>query len=260
MLPSNAATLRRAKPLLGTIVDISLSARAEDEAALPRLMAACFDAVADVHARMSFFDLNSEIGRLNDLPAGEWVRVSGDTWSLLKEAMELYHESAGAFDVMFRDRAQFPGAEIRFLESGEVARTAPARVDLGGIAKGYAVDHAAEAFRLFPSVSGVINGGGDIRFVGGMEFPLHIRSPQMDGRVYDVGRFSDCAVATSVFERDGQPVSVSVVAPTCSVADRLTKVMLGVSKERLESILSRFGARAFVLPELADCGSQGASA
>ena len=139
----------------------------------------------------------------------------------------------------------------------QVSATLPVRLDLGGIAKGYAVDRAAEAFKLFPSVGGVINGGGDIRFVGKAQIPLHIRSPQMDGRVYDVGLFSDCAVATSVFERDGQPVSVSVVAPTCSVADRLTKVMLGVSKEKRESILARFGASAFVLPEPSDCGRKG---
>jgi thiamine biosynthesis lipoprotein len=191
---------------------------------------------------MSFFDEASDIGRLNAAPAGEAVSVSLETAELLRFAQELYTESGGAFDVMYEGRSRFPLAAIQTLSDRSVIRTEDVHVDLGGIAKGYAVDEAAALIAAETHVSAVINAGGDIRFVGNEEFPLTIRSPFEDGRYVDVGRFSNCAVATSVFQGTDQPVSISVVAPSCVLADSLTKVVFGMNKEGRDALLKKYDA------------------
>lgn len=244
---SNLRTIRRAKPLLGTIVDIALHSELCDESALKALLQRCFQRVREVHDLMSFFDEASDIGRLNSAPAGTVVEVSQETADLLRFASSLHTESEGAFDVMYQGRASFPEASMLFHGERSVSCTAEAPIDLGGIAKGYAVDQVAAILRAEGGLSAVINAGGDIQFVGDDAFRLTLRSPLEDGRYFDAGSFSECAVATSVFNRESDPVSISVFASSCVVADSLTKCVHGMSESGKEDLLARYDARVIAI-------------
>lgn len=224
-------------------MDITLHSSSRDEATLAALMARCFARIKEVHQMMSFFEDSSDIGRLNSAATGEKVAVFPETATLLRLSEELYAESNGAFDVMYKGRREFPGAKLCYHHTGHISRTALAPIDLGGIAKGYAVDEAAHIIEAESGVSAVINAGGDIRFVGSGEFPLSVRSPLEDGRYFDVGAFSNCAVATSVFQREAAPLSVSVIAPSCVLADSLTKVMQSRDETIRKGILAKYNAR-----------------
>ncbi len=205
---------------------------------------------------MSFFETSSDVGRLNTSKPLDHVAVSPETFKLLQLAQDLYNNSGGTFDVMYQNRKEFPEASILFHDNGTVSRTARATTDLGGIAKGYAVDEVAKLVQTKPGVSAVINAGGDIRFVGEQSFPLSIRSPLFDGKLFYVGSFTECAVATSVFTHMTSQVSVSVFAPSCALADSLTKVAFRMSAAERSNLFLKYQARCMKFSASRDKGTQ----
>src|SRR5206468_12782482 len=90
---------RRARPLLGTFVEISArgAPRADLDAAIDR----AFEAVAEVHRLMSAHDSRSDVGRLNLEASSRAVRVHPWTYEVLRTACELHDATAGVFDIAF---------------------------------------------------------------------------------------------------------------------------------------------------------------
>jgi FAD:protein FMN transferase len=151
----------------------------------------------------------------------------------------------------------------------------PAAIDLGGIAKGFAVDRAVDAMRCEGAASGVVNAGGDLRVFGGEPSLLHVRHPREPGRLLPAGALRDAAFATSAdtFARrrwrgravsplldptSGRPCvrarSASVRAPTCLVADALTKVVMILGR-RSAPILRAHAASGFWITAQGDVRS-----
>ena len=259
---SRCAEIRRARPLLGTIVEIAVSGA--DEATLTRGIARAFAAVEKVHRLMSYHDPASDVGRFNEARVGEIVHVHRWTAAVVRLAQRLARETGGAFDITiaprlaqlgylprlgpaaarethatFRDLTVLPGATLR--------ASRPLRIDLGGIAKGFAVDRAIAALRAAGVPSALVNAGGDLRAHGPRAWPVTIRHPERPGEMAGAIALRDAALATSAttFTRrewrghwispllDGVSrvpradlASVSVLAPTCILADALTKAVL----------------------------------
>ncbi len=94
---SRSVELRRARPLLGTFVEIR--AQAESDAVARAGLTRAFVAVARVQAEMSFHDETSEISRLNRDAFRMPVRVHDWTWQVLAVAQEYALLSGGAFDI-----------------------------------------------------------------------------------------------------------------------------------------------------------------
>lgn len=247
MLHKNKSHIRRAKPLLGTVVEISVFSAFDEFDFLNELTAKCFDRIDEIQKMMSFFDESSDISRLNlSLPYTK-VLVFPETAEVLMFACKMYAESNGSFDVMYRKRKLFPSAEIIFHEPCHISKTAEVTLDLGGIAKGYAVDEAVKIFQTYEHLSGVINAGGDIRFFGKQHFDLSIRSPLHNGQYFNAGFISNCSIATSVFDNDSSPVSISIIASSCMVADSLTKAIYGADVTKKADLLSKYAARYLIL-------------
>lgn len=255
--------IRRARPLLGTFVEIT--ARGRDAARLERAVGAAFATIERLQARLNVHDPASEVSRLNCTAQRRPMAVSGDTWRLLRAAKRMSLLSAGAFDVTaprargggdFRDIALLRGRRVRF------ARTL--RVDLGGIAKGYCVDRAVAALARFGVRSGLVNAGGDLRAFGAHAYPLQLRHPADPRALLAWGRVRNAAVATSARYRTGRDrwagalvhgcsgapidagISVSVRAERAWVADALTKVVM-LRGAAAADVLARYRARAWVL-------------
>jgi thiamine biosynthesis lipoprotein len=140
------------------------------------------------------------------------------------------------------------------------------RIDLGGIAKGYAVDKAIETLQSHGVRSGLVNAGGDLRMFGEPQ-PVHVRLPEAPGMLAPLGLFADCALATSAayfssIDSERGPLeplvdrkrriagarqgSVTVVATECMTADALTKVAR-LAPHLAPEVLDRFDARAIVI-------------
>lgn len=243
MSPSKLNSIRRAKPLLGTIVDITLCSYSRTTEELSFLASACFRKVHDIQRLMSYFESESDIYRINHSELNQPIAVSPETYSVLKLAETLYRESNGTFDSLFRSRNYDPQAAIIFHSEQSVSRSTKAEIDLGGIAKGYAVDQAASIASSDSKISGVINAGGDIAFFGERAFPLSIRSPNFNGQFYEAGYFANCSIATSVYQYGLEQRSLSVQAPSCMLADSLTKALWNQDIETKNMLLSKYGAR-----------------
>lgn len=136
-------------------------------------------------------------------------------------------------------------------------------VDLGGIAKGYAVDLAVAELKRCGVRSACVNAGGDLRVFGETPFPVLIRDPRSPSEAGLQLQLQNEALASSgnyfsighsgsalVNGHDGQPClgefSVSVRASTCMLADALTKVV-AASGDPQHPALARFGAAAFII-------------
>ena len=243
--------ITRARPLLGTLVAIASDG---DE----RGVRAAFAAIDRVHALMNFHAADGDVARINRARPGRPVRVDRWTYRVLGLAGELSAASGGAFD------ATVPGsgachADLELLPDSKVRWRRRARVDLGGIAKGFAVDQAVQALRRHGATRGCVNAGGDLRRFGQWAEPVRVRVPQRPWQSIALPASSSEAVATSgayyggylhdrLSEREEQlKGSITVCASSCMVADGLTKVV-GILGPRPD-LLTRYRALAFALDD-----------
>ena len=237
--------IRRAKPLLGTIVAIAADVAVD----------AAFQAIERVHLLMSAQRDDSDIGQINRDACRHPVRVDPWTFEVLELAVDVSRRTDGAFDIVV------PGTGANYtdivLENGAVRLRRQARMDVSGIAKGFAVDAAVAALERGGGRAGCVNAGGDLRFLGDKQSPVRVRIPHHDGRTLELPSLPYSAYATSSGEfgttlhdsRSGSAMvldwSVTVAAATCVIADALTKAvaLLGPSPELLDA----FEAAAFAV-------------
>ena len=272
--------IKRARPLLGTLVEIG--ARGASAQALDDAVERAFATVQTIHDRMSYHDPASDVSRLNRAGA-DCVAVHPHTWAVLALAREVAEASDGRFDVSIAPELVRHGylprhagfaqpssgaswQHIEVLPGDRVRLACPLHLDLGGIAKGYAVDCAIRALLEAGMETGRVNAGGDLRLFGAAE-QVHVRHPHAATRLLPLCQLEDGAVATSATYysgrlMDGRAVSplidaatrrpcaggrsVSVLAERCAVADALTKVVYADPESALPALL-HFGAHAVVL-------------
>jgi thiamine biosynthesis lipoprotein len=238
--------IRRARPLLGTLVEVGLRGDA-----IPATAAfeAAFAAVAQVQAALSRFDPASEVSRFHRLRGGERIRVGRDAQVVLRAATALQVATDGLFDVTLGSAPhgwRLDGAWLVKLD-------AATRLDLGGIAKGHAVDAAVQALQARGCDAGWVNAGGDLRAFGPAQVPIVLRD-EARGGAQPFAMLADGSFATSRFGAPGgarlaaQPrhmAHASVAAPQCLWADALTKVV-AASGDVAHPALARARAQAWL--------------
>lgn len=155
-----------------------------------RVAEAAFDRIHELNASLSDYDDDSELSRLSrSSGSGQWVSLSPDLARVLRAAETVSRQSEGAFDITVgplvqlwkraRRQRELPSATLlaearaatgwtnvvlRKTASGWQARLLRPgmRLDLGGIAKGYALDEAARVLRHQGVTRFLISGGGDM--------------------------------------------------------------------------------------------------
>lgn len=240
--------IRRARPTLGTIVTIAADAA-------PAAVEAAIAAIVHVHACMSAQRAGSDIDRINRQAHRRAVRVDPWTLEVLARALELSEATAGAFDVVVPEGSARHTDVV--LEGGTVRLLRPARLDVSGIAKGFAVDVAVDVLQRHGASAGSVNAGGDLRFLGGKSGFVSVRVPGRPAESVQLPPLPYRAYATSSGEfgtrlydpRTGESSaldwSVTVAASTCLVADALTKAVALLGP--VNSLLRRFDAAAFAV-------------
>lgn len=277
--------IQRARPLLGTLVALRVDGGVgQSEAEVEAAVEAAFARIAVVHAAMSFQQADSELSRLNASAVHSPQPVSPMLWRVLQASLALARASGGAFDPSVAARlvasghlqppsdahAPDPAADwrdVRLLPGRRVSYCRPLWLDLGGIAKGYAVDLAVVALKAHGVGAGLVNAGGDLRVFGEMVETIHVRDSVDPTRGRPLLQVRDGAVATSsayFSERNGRSAlvdmrpgdatratlghdqSVTVSAPRTLWADALTKVVL-VDPDASRPLLRRLHAQAVLL-------------
>ncbi|MHB1214861.1 MAG: FAD:protein FMN transferase [Thiobacillus sp.] len=273
--------MQRAQPGLGTLVEIAASG--VSTGAAHSAVSHAFTRIGEIQTRMSWHDPDSELSQINRVAHRDWIGISSDLATVLRMALDLAKQSDGLFDPTVAPllcetghlprHADMP-ADIAIsiwqaieLEVDRVRFVQPLAVDLGGIAKGYAVDAALGVLANAGLESACVNAGGDLARFGPRPESIRIRHPSQPSRTLHLLDLQHGAVATSAgyFQtrhHDGRRVSplrhpktraslclddsITVVAPTCMLADALTKVV-AADPANAPARLRAFGAQALRL-------------
>lgn len=237
----------RAQVVMGTLVTLEVGpdlpmgvAHTAMEAALARM--------SHIARVMSAHDPGSDLGRLSRALPQQTLSLDPDTIRVLQAARDWTQRSEGLFDpwragLHLSRLGRRPGLsegaghwrDIEFLSSVEVHVAQAMTLDLGGIAKGYAVDQAMQVLREHGIPLARVNAGGDLAVMGPGPQPLTLRHAGDRPRNQDLGRLRlrQGALATSITpwsdwipsNRRGRLRwrSATVCAPDCMTADALTK-------------------------------------
>ena len=259
--PPPPRTLSRLRIAFGTFV--AVEAGAADEAAAEGAIGAAFDALATVERLMHPTRAGSDLARLALCDPGERVALDRWTWEVLELCTRLHRASGGGFDPCLPSSAGRL-ADLDLTEPPFARVRVPPRIDLGGIAKGFAVDRAIDALRARGCSGGLVNAGGDLAAFGARAHRIVCRTARGSVLV----RLHEAALATSeaggtraprpaehrghyhgVDGTAAAPGAVTVTAASAAVADGLTKcLLLGATSAAQGRLLRLFGARA-VLPQ-----------
>ena len=266
--------LHRSKPLLGTFVDISIVADLSDRDLL-ELSTLAYAEIMRIQDLMSFHDKNSALSYINKNAFNHKIQIFPSLEFVVGYALRLSALTDGLYDITVADKLMelgglpriYPKTPARsgswrsvILKDGYVEFKDDIKIDLGGIAKGYAVDCAfdilGETNVNFDQIT--INAGGDLRLLNYAGQMIDIRHPC----VHKKGEFisvplKNSAMATSMpsytnknsliinmktYQALDSSDSLSICAPTCMIADSLTKVFLLKSDDF--SLLEKFNADA----------------
>jgi thiamine biosynthesis lipoprotein len=255
----------------------------EDTRQSEQALEEAFLAIEQVQTLMSFHHPESELSQINARSYIEPVHIHRWTSEVLTIAKEIYHHSQGIFNCgigyclveagllprhLKTSNYSFGGIQdLEFLESNLVCSKLPLRLDLGGIAKGYAVDKAVEVLISKNIQNGLANAGGDMRVFGDRIQNIHIRNPSNPHELIQIGSIQAGAVATSSLYFTKRNIhsesfivnpfnhqhiefseSYSVVASECVYADALTKVV-SISGNLQHPCLSHFSAQAISISD-----------
>ncbi|NBB95295.1 MAG: hypothetical protein GVY16_06100 [Planctomycetes bacterium] len=249
-----------------------------------------------VERNMNVYDPTSPVGRFNAAGADQAVPLPPDVVEVLTQSSVVWQKSEKAFDVTIRPvvrlwqqagqqnrlptPAERQGARdasrweyINILDGAAKKSVTTASVDLGGIAKGFGIDRAAEAMIDAGAVGGLVNIGGDVRAFGhrpgDKPWRIGVRSPfDSDPASYwmvlAVGTSAVCTSGNyerfSVIDgrhcshiidpRTAMPVdaapSVTVIAPTAADADAWATALSVLGAEGL-SLLEETDIEAMIV-------------
>ena len=231
-----------------------------------------------INQLMSSYIDKSELSRINVNASVAPVNISKETFDLLKLARELSELSNGAFDITYasvgylydyRNKQRPDDDTINELLSAVDYRhvildheqqtvffaSDKVKIDLGGIAKGYAVDNAIRALEKLGIKHALVTAGGDTRLLGdrnGKPWIVGIRDPRDEDKQAVVLPLQNEAMSTSgdyerYFEEDGkryhhilspqtgrsssQIQSVSIIGPQSVYNDALSTAVFVMGLE-----------------------------
>ena len=278
---------------MGTAIRVELWADdpAQGEAALRAVMAE----MHRIDRAMSPHKADSELSIINRDAATRAVAISDEMVRLIRRAKEFSQLSGGAFDITYASvghlydyRAQVRPSDaaidrareaighrhllldekagtIRFARSG-------VRIDLGGFAKGHAVDNSVALLMELGIEHAIVSAGGDSRVLGdrrGRPWTIAIRDPRRPGEVVAVLPLEDVSISTSgdyerYFEQDGKRFhhlidprtgqspdgvrSVTILAPDGLTSEALSKTVFMLGTQRgLELIATQAEVDAVIV-------------
>ena len=271
------AWLRREEAIMGTAMRVELwsESRSGGEAAISAVMSE----MHRIDRTMSPHKPTSELSIVNRLAASRAVAISAEMARLIDRARHFSELSDGAFDITFASVGHLYDYRQRVRPSDEqLARAREAigyrhlvldtdartvrfaregmRIDLGGFAKGHAVDNSVAILRRHGIEHAMVSAGGDSRVIGdrrGRPWTIAIRDPRREAEVVAVLPLEDVSISTSgdyerYFEQGGVRFhhlidprtgkspdgvrSVTILAPDGLTSEGLSKTVFVLGAQR----------------------------
>jgi thiamine biosynthesis lipoprotein len=284
VVPASADWHYREEAVMGTRIAVELWA--DDDAAGQRALDAVIDEMRRVDALMSHYRPESQLSQVNQRAAQEPVRVDPELSGLIERAAGLSELTGGAFDITYASvgylydyrrhlrpsDAQIAAglgaidwrhvvvdrdaSTVRFTQDG-------VRIDLGGIAKGHAVDRAIAILKGMGIRHASVTAGGDSRIMGdrfGRPWIVGIRHPDDAAKVIARIPLVDVAISTSgdyerYFDEGGERYhhiidpksgrsagevrSVTIIGPDATTTDGLSTSVFVLGPERGMELVGR---------------------
>lgn len=220
LLGCSKAPYRESRFLLGTIVEITI---AEESAPRARRAAeTAFQRIKRIEDLMSIYREDSEVSSLNREAGKEAQKVSPELFALVKKSLQYSEITEGAFDItvgLLEKTWGFENKEFRLPRGEELERDLllvnykdvlideeresirlakeGMKIDLGGVAKGYAVEEALKELKKSGINEALVNAGGDIQGMGQREWKVGLKHPRKRGEILTILKLRNQAVATS---------------------------------------------------------------
>jgi FAD:protein FMN transferase len=298
-LPARAEWLDRTEAIMGTRIYVEVWA--DDAAQGNAAIEAVMEEMRRIDALMSHYKPDSELSLINERAAQEPVQVDPELFDLIKLSTHFSQLTDGAFDITYASvgylynyplhvhpteeqiKAALPAVNWRYLvfdaDHHTIRFARPGmRIDLGGIAKGYAVDRGVAILKAHGIAHAIVTAGGDSRLLGDhrgrpwLVSIAHPDEPHNPDKVVTRIPLVDCAVSTSgdyerYFDEAGvryhhiidphtghsatRVRSATIIGPTATQTDGLSKTAFVLGPEKALEIIERlpdFDA-VFVTPE-----------
>ncbi|MFC1699793.1 FAD:protein FMN transferase [Candidatus Omnitrophota bacterium] len=277
----NFVTQRRV--LLGTVVEITVADKDKSRQLIDQAIKGAFSEIERVENLLSRFKSQSEISQINTKGEFEPVQVSPETIALIESSVEFSRQTNGAFDITIlplaqawgfnqkekdlpgqlllqqaRSKVGYKNIKIDSLSQSVYLAHPGMKLDLGAIAKGYAVDQAVAVLKAADIDNALVNAGGDIYALGRPEksrkWQVAVQHPRKKNVQLTVLEIENMAVATSgdyenFIEYSGErfghiidpktgassaagPLSVTVLSPDCLQADALATSIFLLSPDQ----------------------------
>jgi thiamine biosynthesis lipoprotein len=285
-LPAHAEWVRRVTDgIMGTRITVELWSEDKDkaESAIDAVLAE----MRHIDDTMSTYKPTSEVSQVNDRAADGPMPITKELFDLLTTAREYSVITDGAFDITYASVGYMYDFRNHVRPSeGQIAKALPAvnyrhvlldpthqtvqfsqkgvRIDLGGIAKGYAVDRGIDVLKSLGVTRAYVSAGGDSRIIGdrfGKPWIVGIRDPRK-GPDSVISRIPlvDAAISTSgdyerYFEENGvryhhiidphtghsasKVRSATVIGPYATRTDGLSKTAFVLGPEKAMEIYNR---------------------
>jgi thiamine biosynthesis lipoprotein len=286
--------------IMGTRINVALWL--EDDVKAEAAVAAVMAEMRRIDQHFSPYIATSELSRANELApkasAQKPLAISAELAIILDKSLYYSRLSNGAFDITFASLGRYydyraklkpseqqleellPAINYKFIHLDTKANTLwfehpKVYIDLGGIAKGYAVDRAVDILQSYGVKHAHVSAGGDSRVLGdkfGRPWLVGIKNPRAKDKVAITLPLENCAISTSgdyeryFIDSDGQRVhhiinprtgksphgivSVSVIGPLGFDTDPLTKTVFILGPEKGLAIINSLpGFDAVIITE-----------
>jgi thiamine biosynthesis lipoprotein len=231
-LMASADWLRGEAAIMGTAINVELWHEDADQGRI--LIDAVMKEMHRIDDLMSTYKPDSELSRVNRNAATGPVTVDNELLTLIEHALMFSDITHGAFDITYASAGQYYDyRKGRKPDSKQLAEVLPAvsyhhvrlepvrssvqflqpgvRIDLGGIAKGYAVDSSIAILQAAGVRNALVSAGGDTRVIGRRwdhPWRVGIRDPRNRDSLVSTIPLEDAAISTSgdyerYFEEDG---------------------------------------------------------
>ena len=291
-----AQWLERTEAIMGTRIYVQVWS--EDAAKGNAAIDAVMQDMRRVDDLMSHYKPESQLSQINERANREPVPVDKELFDLIKLSTYYSQITEGAFDITYASvgylydypkhvhpteaqiKSALPAVNWRNMLLDEAHHSVRfehpgMRIDLGGIAKGYAVDRGIDILKARGIQHAVVTAGGDSRILGdhmGRPWLVAIRHPDDPSKVVTRIPLSDSAMSTSgdyerYFDEDGvryhhiidphtghsasKVRSATILAPTATQTDGMSKTAFVLGPERALEIINRLPEydAVFVTPQ-----------
>ncbi|HZE92192.1 MAG TPA: FAD:protein FMN transferase, partial [Rhizobacter sp.] len=215
--PAHDGWHQREEAIMGTAVRVELWSA--DPALAEQAMAEVMAEMHRIDHAMSPHKESSELSLINRDAAVGPVRISDEMFELLTRSIEFSKISGGAFDITYASAGHLYDYREHIKPSDDALAAARAaigyqhmvldrqtssvrfarpgvRIDLGGFAKGHAVDRGADILRRHGIVNAIVTAGGDSHLLGdrrGRPWTIGIRDPRRPSEIVAVLPLEDVA-------------------------------------------------------------------